>query len=60
MSVKKRAASLYCHRNTVVNRRQAFREATGLDLTVRREGALALVLFSDPDGVDGPWREVGP
>ncbi|WP_017589918.1 helix-turn-helix domain-containing protein [Nocardiopsis ganjiahuensis] len=46
-SVKDTAASLYCHRNTVVNRLQAFREATGLDLTVPVEAARALVLFAD-------------
>ncbi|GAA0989887.1 helix-turn-helix domain-containing protein [Nocardiopsis tropica] len=45
-SVKDTAASLYCHRNTVVNRLQAFREVTGLDLTVPREAARALVLFA--------------
>lgn len=45
-SVKATAQSLYCHRNTVVNRLQAFREATGLDLTVPVDAAQALVLFS--------------
>ncbi|CAL9611342.1 hypothetical protein SUDANB121_05658 [Nocardiopsis dassonvillei] len=45
-SVKATAESLYCHRNTVVNRLQAFREVTGLDLTVPAEAARALVLFS--------------
>ncbi|MFE1167967.1 helix-turn-helix domain-containing protein [Nocardiopsis sp. NPDC058789] len=49
-SVKETATSLYCHRNTVVNRLQAFREATGLDPTVPREAALALVLFAAPEG----------
>ncbi|WP_152487131.1 helix-turn-helix domain-containing protein [Nocardiopsis halotolerans] len=44
-SVKATAESLYCHRNTVVNRLQAFRETTGLDLTVPAEAAQALVLF---------------
>ena len=46
-SVKDTAASLYCHRNTVVNRLQTFREVTGLDLTVPVQAALALVLFAD-------------
>ncbi|WP_444963195.1 helix-turn-helix domain-containing protein [Nocardiopsis sp. M1B1] len=45
-SVKATAEALYCHRNTVVNRLQAFRETTGLDLTVPAEAAQALVLFS--------------
>ncbi|WP_047870653.1 helix-turn-helix domain-containing protein [Nocardiopsis sp. RV163] len=45
-SVKATAEALYCHRNTVVNRLQAFRETTGLDLTVPAEAARALVLFS--------------
>lgn len=53
-SVKATAESLYCHRNTVVNRLQAFREVTGLDLTVPAEAARALVLFSTR--VDGPVR----
>ncbi|MFE1100567.1 helix-turn-helix domain-containing protein [Nocardiopsis alba] len=46
-SVKAAAASLYCHRNTVVNRLQTFREVTGLDLTVPSQAARALVLFAD-------------
>lgn len=52
-SVKATAESLYCHRNTVVNRLQAFREVTGLDLTVPVEAARALVLFSDRRPGDG-------
>ncbi|SIO90228.1 helix-turn-helix domain-containing protein [Nocardiopsis sp. JB363] len=46
-SVKATAASLYCHRNTVVNRLQHFREVSGLDLTIPAQAALALVLFAD-------------
>ena len=46
-SVKATATALYCHRNTVVNRLQHFREVSGLDLTVPVQAALALVLFAD-------------
>lgn len=46
-SVKDTAASPYCHRNTVADRLQALREATGPDLTVPAQAALALVLFAD-------------
>lgn len=46
-SVKDTAAALYCHRNTVVNRLQHFREVSGLNLTVPVQAALALVLFAD-------------
>ncbi|WP_306370722.1 helix-turn-helix domain-containing protein [Nocardiopsis sp. CC223A] len=53
-SVKATAESLYCHRNTVVNRLQAFREVTGLDLTVPVEAARALVLFSARRAAEGP------
>jgi hypothetical protein len=46
-SVKDTAAALYCHRNTVVNRLQVFREVTGLDLTIPVQAALALMLFAE-------------
>lgn len=42
-SVQQTAASLYCHRNTVVNRLRRFHELTGCDLTVPRESALAVL-----------------
>lgn len=42
-SVSRTAASLFCHRNTVVNRLRRFRELTGYDMAVPRESALALL-----------------
>jgi DNA-binding PucR family transcriptional regulator len=46
-SIKAAAESLYCHRNTVVNRLASLRAATGLDLHVPRDAALATVLLAD-------------
>lgn len=42
-SIKETAATLFVHRNTVINRLGAFREATGLDVSVPRQAALALI-----------------
>ena len=44
-SVKKTALNLYCHRNTVVNRLNAFERATGLDPTQPADAARALIAF---------------
>lgn len=46
-SVKGTADVLFCHRNTVVNRLRTFHELTGLDVTVPRDSAWALVALSD-------------
>lgn len=46
-SVKATAEALYCHRNTVVNRLRALREATGLDATVPCQAALTMLLLAD-------------
>lgn len=42
-SIKETAASLYCHRNTVVNRLSLFRDITGLDMSIPVEAARALI-----------------
>jgi hypothetical protein len=45
-SVSGTAAGLYCHRNTVVNRLRAFRELTGLDLSVPEHSAAVVVALA--------------
>lgn len=42
-SMKQTAEAMFVHRNTVVNRLAAFRGATGLDVTVPAQAALALI-----------------
>jgi len=42
-SVHAAAASLHCHRNTVLNRLSRFTELTGLDLNIPRDAATALI-----------------
>lgn len=42
-SIKLTSERLFCHRNTVVNRLSTFRQVTGLDITVPRDAAIALV-----------------
>lgn len=44
-SIKETATTLYCHRNTVVNRLALFREVTGLDVTIPVEAARALIMI---------------
>jgi hypothetical protein len=45
-SVKDTASSLFCHRNTVINRLRSFQELTGLDVTVPKDMALALLALA--------------
>ncbi|GAA1013161.1 PucR family transcriptional regulator [Nocardiopsis tropica] len=45
-SVSVTAAREFCHRNTVLNRLTRFRELTGLDVTLPRQSALAVVLLA--------------
>ncbi|MDI2099175.1 helix-turn-helix domain-containing protein [Ruicaihuangia caeni] len=45
-SVKRASETVYCHRNTVVNRLATFRSWTGLDVTVPAQAALAYVALS--------------
>lgn len=54
-SIKLTAEQLFCHRNTVVNRLRAFRDATGLDVAVPRHASLAQIVLAagvdrEPDG----------
>ncbi|GAS91668.1 helix-turn-helix domain-containing protein [Mycolicibacterium brisbanense] len=44
-SIKQTGERLFCHRNTIINRLNAFRDHTGLDLTVPAEAARALLVF---------------
>lgn len=46
-SVQETADKLYLHRNTVFKRLQTFQEISGLDVTVPRDAAIALVLTSE-------------
>lgn len=46
-SVQEAADSLFVHRNTVFKRLQSFHEITGLDVTVPRDAAIALILTQD-------------
>lgn len=45
-SIKITAQRLFCHRNTIVKRLATFESVTGLDLSVPRECALAVIAFS--------------
>jgi hypothetical protein len=45
-TVKSTASSMYCHRNTVVNRLKAFEDATGLDVMVPRQAMAAVLLLA--------------
>lgn len=51
-STKDVADALHCHRNTVVNRLQAFKTQAGLDITVPAQAAVALSAL--------PWRGPTP
>jgi hypothetical protein len=42
-SIKETANVLFCHRNTIVNRLQRFRDVTGLDVTIPVDSARALI-----------------
>lgn len=59
-SVQQTARTLYCHRNTVVNRLRRFAEVTGCDMTRPRQAALALAALewsrtsSDPGSSPTP------
>lgn len=46
-TVKSTASSMYCHRNTVVNRLRTFEDETGLDVTRPRQAVAAVLLLSD-------------
>ncbi|HCA88238.1 MAG TPA: hypothetical protein DEQ61_23920 [Streptomyces sp.] len=52
-SVATTAETLFCHRNTVLNKLRRFRELTGFDLTVPRQSALAVVLLTKYDEPHG-------
>lgn len=45
-TVKSTASSMYCHRNTVVNRLRTFEDATGLDVSVPGQAMEALLLLT--------------
>lgn len=49
-SVKLTAEALFVHRNTVVNRLRVFRELTGLDPTVPRDAARAIIALAGAAG----------
>lgn len=52
-SIKRTAQEMFVHRNTVVNRLQAFHRVTGWDPTVPAEAARALLAFGrNPDPID--------
>lgn len=40
------AATIYCHRNTVLNRLHRIEELTGLDITKPADAALAMVALA--------------
>ncbi|MGB4780203.1 helix-turn-helix domain-containing protein [Microbacterium sp.] len=42
-SVQQTAQRLFCHRNTVLNRLARFAELTGLDVTIPRDAATAMI-----------------
>lgn len=46
-SVQEAADSLFVHRNTVFKRLQSFHDITGLDVTIPRDAAIALILTQD-------------
>ena len=45
-SVNEAARHSFCHRNTVLNRIARFKNLTGLDITVPRDAALAVLLLA--------------
>ncbi|MGV9713937.1 PucR family transcriptional regulator [Gordonia sp. NPDC003424] len=45
-SISVTAKTQYCHRNTVLNRLARFRALTGLDVTIPRQAALAVLVLS--------------
>ncbi|MFT4052760.1 MAG: helix-turn-helix domain-containing protein [Microbacterium sp.] len=47
-SVQRTAQRLFCHRNTVLNRLARFTELTGLDVTIPRDAATAMIALSRP------------
>ncbi|KAM9861910.1 CdaR family transcriptional regulator [Leucobacter sp. BZR 635] len=49
-SVKQTAEAGFVHRNTVVNRLRAFHDLTGMDPTVPRDAARALIALADAHG----------
>ena len=50
-SVKETAAAEFVHRNTVINRAAAFRTATGLDVSIPLQAAVALLGLGRHPGV---------
>lgn len=52
-SVKQTAEIGFVHRNTVVNRLRAFHDLTGMDPTVPRDAARALIALAGAGGVGG-------
>ena len=46
-NVQATAGQLYCHRNTVLNRLSRFADLTGLDLSVPRQSAIAVLAWSE-------------
>ncbi|MFT4215069.1 MAG: helix-turn-helix domain-containing protein [Microbacterium sp.] len=47
-SVQRTAQRLFCHRNTVLNRLSRFTELTGLDVTIPRDAATAMIALGHP------------
>ncbi|MFT3797710.1 PucR family transcriptional regulator [Microbacterium sp.] len=47
-SVQRTAQRLFCHRNTVLNRLSRFTELTGLDVTIPRDAATAMIALDHP------------
>lgn len=45
-TVKSTASSMYCHRNTVVNRLKTFEDATGLNVMVPQQATATLLLLA--------------
>lgn len=55
-SVQQTADRLFCHRNTVLNRLSRFAELTGLDVTIPRDAATAMIALGHPATVVPPTR----
>ena len=47
-SIKETAETLFCHRNTIVNRLLRFQDLTGLDVTIPVDAARALIAIGSP------------
>jgi hypothetical protein len=45
--ISRTAATLFCHRNTVMKRLRRFKELTGLDMSVPEDAAQALIALAD-------------